>query len=1170
MKRKHTPQSAVFNLRILLVLLIALASVILALLGFGTFAIHATGTTQPQQSYTIGNSIDLLIPSGFDCSKIHEMGIDKQMNFRAGAIMLACGAAHEGSASPAGNFSRLVEKLLEPLVYGTTDVDLITPPETIPYGQSTTFTAGNPDNPLQIVVCYSDSRGRDVTPINIAGCSASTDGGNTFIRLTRANGQGPFPNCGSPAIMYNRPSQTWFVVCLDFACGDQGLGGYKSTTPWDPNSWTHFCAFSESFADRESAFADNTPPSPFYGRMYVSWNDFSIGGGALFVRYSTDNGLTWTTSRQVTTSFIRNVQITGDKVTGDVYIAGMDENGGSGCSSGCGSNRTNKIYRSTDGGNTWTNTYTGPPFVGPCRTSVGYFCAMYDNPAYWRHMGWGEPAAYNHVVSYVYSAKNGSDPGDVFYIRSTDSGVTFSAPFQLNANTDPTKAQWEPNISVSDAGTLFATWYDETPRVAASCQPPSPSTACYQMHSRKSNDNGVTWLADDTLSDVASPLQGLPEPGIVPSYASDYDYASSVLNQHLVGWVDERVTINDVSQGDTFFDREPAGAGTPTPTPTPISCSVSSSACGVTVFTPPTTFDINLSCAVDPATVQASDLMVNGIPADAVTLINGNTTLRFQYTSSPAVPGQNTMHIASGAFNCCNGPVQEFNCTFTYQASTPTPTPAGCSVTSSQPPCGSIVVGTAPTDFIVNLSGGADAPTVQGSDFTVNGIPANSFVLSGNNTTIIFHFNTSPAVQGQNTMHIPACAFNCGNGCVQEFTCTFTYQLSTPTPTPTATAAACSWSAGPDMPTPLVRAVGVYFPTAGNFYTMGGRTSDTAGSDFQHVLRYSPTSNSWTQMGVTLPDNQMNNMACGVLTVSGTSYIYCVGGSAAGQTTATARVFFYNPVTDTVTTLTGADNWPGDAAGTILPGGFAVANNKLYILGGFNINVASTNQIWAFDPTAAVGSKWVQSPVNTLEGVMYAPTCTRGGIIYLAGASDYQGGLVVDTTNSFSFDPVTNTIGGIPAIPRATGETRALSFNGLMLVMGGGRVAPNPSNEVDICCWTTGSPVPAFMTARRNFPTDTNGTNRIWLSGGYASDGITPLRSMEIFTCAQGSPTPTPTATATATHTPTATPTATATATHTPTATPTATAIATPTLTPRPTPRIAPTVRPRPTPVPRP
>ena len=415
------------------------------------------------------------------------------------------------------------------------------------------------------------------------------------------------------------------------------------------------------------------------------------------------------------------------------------------------------------------------------------------------------------------------------------------------------------------------------------------------------------------------------------------------------------------------------------------------------------------------------------------------------------------------------------------------------------------------------------------------------------------------------------------------------------------------------MPTVLVRAVGVYFPADGNFYTMGGRTADTAGSDFQHVLRYTPSSNSWTQMGVTLPDNQMNNMACGVLTVSGTPLIYCVGGSAAGQTTATARVFFYDPVSDTATTLASGDNWPGDAAGTILPGGFAVTNDKLYILGGFNINVASTNQIWGFDPTQAVGSKWVQSTANTPVGIMYAPTAAIGGIIYVGGASDFQGGLVVDTATSFSFDPATNTIGTIAAIPRPTGETRGLTFNGNMYVMGGGRVAPNPSTEVDIYnpgtnSWSMGVP---FVTPRRNFPTDTNGTDHIWLSGGYDTSGVTPLASTEIFMCqgaqsptptptatatatatvaasatptatatatataiatatatATHTPTATPTATATATHTPTATPTATATATHTPTATPTATATATPTATsgPRPTP----TPRPRPTPPPRP
>src|SRR5207249_985681 len=218
-----------------------------------------------------------------------------------------------------------------------------------------------------------------------------------------------------------------------------------------------------------------------------------------------------------------------------------------------------------------------------------------------------------------------------------------------------------------------------------------------------------------------------------------------------------------------------------------------------------------------------------------------------------------------------------------------------------------------------------------------------------------------------------------------------------------------------------------------------------------------------------------------------------------------------NPAADAVVTLTGADNWPGDAAGTILPGGFAETGNKMYILGGFNINVASTNEIWQFDPNGAVGAKWLQR-VNTPEGIMYAPTCAIGGIIYVGCASDFSGGLVIDTTSSFSFNPTTNTTGAIAAIPRATGETRGLTFNGNMYVMGGGRVAPNPSNQVNIYnpgtnTWSIGLP---FTNARRNFPTDTNGTDHIWLAGGY--EPSTPAADMEIFAGACPSATPTPTA----------------------------------------------------------
>jgi hypothetical protein len=119
----------------------------------------------------------------------------------------------------------------------------------------------------------------------------------------------------------------------------------------------------------------------------------------------------------------------------------------------------------------------------------------------------------------------------------------------------------------------------------------------------------------------------------------------------------------------------PQGGPTPTPTPTPTPCSVSSSACGSTVFTPPTDFTLDVTEPVDPATLDASDFTVNGTPADNVILSNGDTTITFTFITSPATQGLNTMHIAAGAFNCGQGPVVEFTCTFRYQVPRSPPSP---------------------------------------------------------------------------------------------------------------------------------------------------------------------------------------------------------------------------------------------------------------------------------------------------------------------------------------------------------------------------------------------------------------------------------------------------------------------------------------------------------------
>ena len=626
-------------------------------------------------------------------------------------------------------------------MYGTTDVDLITGADTLPHvTQSETFTIANPDNPLQVLAAYNDSRGRNATPINISGASYSTDGGNTFTRLTAASGQSPFPGTeGDPVALYNRPTGTWFTVWLDTACGGQGLGGFKSTTPGDPSpaSWTHFCVFNESSADRESGWADNNPSSPFYGHMYVSWNDFNVGGGALFVRVSTDNGITWN-PHQITTSFIRDVQITGDLATGVVYIAGMNEGGGS-----FPHNDNNLIYRSTDGGTTWTNTYTGPIFPGPGVGAVGYFAVMFtDGGGYWRHEGWGEPAAFNGVVSLVYAQHGtGSDPGDVYYIRSTDMGVTFSAPLKLN--TDATaRPQWQPNLSVSPAGTLLATWYDA--RESTTCTRGSPGVPCYRMWSRRSNDNGVTWLPDDMFSDVVSPLPAQPDPGIVAIYVGDYDYGSAILTKHLSSWADGRVAIGGQSQQDAFTDREAIGFAVTTTNP----------ACGsFVVGTAPVQFVVNLSDPVNPSTVQATDFTVNGTPANTATLSNGNATITFAFNTTPVVQGLNTMHIPAGAFNRAsdNQPNFEFLCTFRYGITQ-------LQVTTTNPPVGGTFTGPASRTYDVNWNMPVDPTSVQTSDLTLSGVPATVTavsVINGNMTTE-FTINFTGIFSGTLTASIAA------------------------------------------------------------------------------------------------------------------------------------------------------------------------------------------------------------------------------------------------------------------------------------------------------------------------------------------------------------------------------------------------------------------------------
>ncbi len=420
---------------------------------------------------------------GIDCSQIQALGILKQDNLGAGRVLIECGIAKGGQPGKAANF---------PLMPPNIQVSNRSCTSSTSCTKSENMVYANVSNPMNIVVNYNDHNANQYS-----GTSVSNDGGATFTELSPppfASGHGS--NFGDPIVVYNAKLGKFFAGDLVTSCGGFGIGVWTST---DGTTWTAgSCAHNGGSDDRESMWVDNEPTSGTYGRMYVSWNDFTVGVGALSVTH-TDDGVTWTTPVRVVNGsvFIRDVQITGSPMgasryegaNSTVFIAGMDEGGG-----GC-ANRTNMMYKSLDGGVTWTTSVMGASFKPICDalcSSNSYFAQV--NPII-RHMGWGEPGVGpNGVVHYVFAGlgTNG-DPGDVFYTKSTDNGVTWSTARKINGTQDAQfKTQWMPSLSVDAAGGVTVAWYDRR-KATSKCTTTSDPGCSYERVLRQSKDNGTTF-----------------------------------------------------------------------------------------------------------------------------------------------------------------------------------------------------------------------------------------------------------------------------------------------------------------------------------------------------------------------------------------------------------------------------------------------------------------------------------------------------------------------------------------------------------------------------------------------------------------------------------------------------------------------------------------------------
>ena len=479
------------------------------------------------------------LPEQVNCTQAIAQGVDKQLNMRAALIRVQCGLEPPG-VTTAEELQPSPATATNANDYGSTDVLVNNASaDTFPHvTQSETFIAANANI---VIVAYNSSTG---APGNYSGISYSTDNAGSFTEIRPspfATGHGT--NFGDPVALYNSKYGTWFTVWISAGgdCGAQGLGSWNSSNGINWSVGT--CVHVGTADDRESGWADNNPSSPYYGNMYISWNDFSTTNDNLVVSVSSNGGSSWSAPVTVfSSSFMRDVQMTGGQ-DGVVFIAGMDEGGGAA------NPRHNYIFSSSNGGASWSSAISmGAPFQAPGDFQcTSYFRAV---TPIWRFMGYGQPAVGpGGVVHYVYTAGAGSDTGDTYYVRSADNGNTWSTPLKLNTDAT-TRTQWMPSLAVTVNGKLMASWYDRR----------NTSNNDYQRYARVSLDNGLTWQTDQPISDQVIPQPEQPDPNVNACYAGDYDYSSATGQTIYSAWTDGRGQIASVNQQDVYLDKVNFGA----------------------------------------------------------------------------------------------------------------------------------------------------------------------------------------------------------------------------------------------------------------------------------------------------------------------------------------------------------------------------------------------------------------------------------------------------------------------------------------------------------------------------------------------------------------------------------------------------------------------------------
>lgn len=339
-------------------------------------------------------------------------------------------------------------------------------------------------------------------------------------------------NSGDPAVAINSEGRM-FVGYIN-----ENFGQSVSFSDDNGQNWTKILVapapgFYPASLDKNHLWVDNSPASPFNGNIYAAWTRFSAGGsfdGEIQLSRSINNGIAWSYPLTISSAVTAGSHNQGVNIqtgpNGEVYLVWAVYDNWPADENALG------FAVSFDGGLSFQparriiNNIRGIRYSETTKNlRVNSFPSMTVDLSNGPRRGTIYVVWANHGVPGV----NTGNDIDVYLIKSSDQGITWSDPIRVNQDLSGTgKQHFFPWISCDPVtGNLAVIFYDDRECSASECE----TWLAY------STDGGDSWL-DFRVSDVAFTPQ--PIPGLAANYFGDYLGITSHNLKIYPVWTDNR------------------------------------------------------------------------------------------------------------------------------------------------------------------------------------------------------------------------------------------------------------------------------------------------------------------------------------------------------------------------------------------------------------------------------------------------------------------------------------------------------------------------------------------------------------------------------------------------------------------------------------------------------